>query len=100
MIEREKLEELFNKCGGRRSHYLILNDESPGFCKSLIKEGWIKELPNTGKRPWYVATTKLIVEFRTLSKQEIAQLQAIDEDIKGEQLEIKAEEIKKHVQQI
>jgi len=90
-IPEKKLQELYDRCDGRRSHYLILTDEPEEFIGLLVKEGWITYLTNSAKRPWYCATTKLITQFRELSKEELSQLKAIADDAEAQAI-IDAEE--------
>jgi len=72
-IPEKKLKELFERCDGRRSHYLILTDEPQDFLDLLEQEGWILTLKNGGNRPWYTATMKLITKFRDLADHEVKQ---------------------------
>lgn len=90
-IPEKKLRELYDRCNGRRSHYLILTDEPAEFIGLLVKEGWITHLKNGGNRPWYSATNKLITQFRELSKEELAQIKRQEEDAAAQAI-IDAEE--------
>lgn len=65
-VENEYLERLYNLCNGRRSHYLILREESEEDVKLLLREGWVTRLPNNSKqpKPWFVASEKLILRFQ------------------------------------
>lgn len=78
-ISETKLRELYDRCDGYRSHYLILTDEPAEFIGLLVKEGWITHLKNGSNRPWYCATNKLITQFRELSKEELAQIKSQEE---------------------
>jgi hypothetical protein len=86
------LESLYERCDGRRSHFLILTDELPEFLDFLVKEGWITLVKNTEKRPWYMATVKLITKFRELGKAEKAQLDNLAADQAAELAEFAAED--------
>lgn len=87
-ITDKALQELFDRCGGRRSHYLILNDEPKEFISLLEKEGWISYLNNGSKRPWYTATPKLIEKFRPLNELEKLQLNSLMEEEEQEKIDI------------
>jgi hypothetical protein len=90
-VPEHKIRELFDRCNGRRSNYLILTDEPKEFIGLLVEEGWIEYLKNGSKRPWYSATNKLITKYRELGDIEVKQLKAIEEDEKAEAI-IAAEE--------
>ena len=75
-ITEAALKELFDRCNGRRSNYLIMHAEPQEYRDLLEKEGWIVFLKNGGKQPWYTASQKLIEKFRELEKHEKAQLAA------------------------
>ena len=86
-ITEKNLKSLFNRCDGRRSHYLILTDEPDEFLALLVKEGWIQKLKNTADRPWFTATDKLITKFRDLGELEEKQLSHRAELAEQERLE-------------
>lgn len=77
-IPEKKLKELYDGCGGRRSHYLFMRDEPEEFVDLLVKEKWLKPVNNSSNAPMYVVTTQLIERFRPLDGNEKAQLKALD----------------------
>jgi len=77
-IPEKKLKELYDGCGGRRSHYLFMRDEPKEFVDLLVKEKWLKPVNNSSGSPMYVVTPQLIELFRPLEEQEKAQLKALD----------------------
>jgi hypothetical protein len=76
-ISDDKLQELFDRCNGRRSNYLILNDEPQNFIDLLKKEGWVIPLANSENRPWFTASMNLITKFRDLDATERKQQENI-----------------------
>ena len=75
-IENNKLEELYKACGGKMSHYIFLDNEDTEVIKLLVKDGYIKFVPNTSDKKMYTCTERLIIKFRILKKDESLQVEA------------------------
>ena len=90
-IPDKKLRELYDACDGRRSHHIKMADEPEEFRDLLVQEGWLTFL-RQAESPWYLATQKLIENFRELSKEEKAQLAFQKEQEVLEELEARRED--------
>lgn len=93
-IPEGKIRELYDRCNGRRSNYLIMNDEPKEFISLLVKEGWLTPLKNGGNKAWYAATDKLISRYREVSKIELDQIKFFDQQKSLENNELLKEEVR------
>ena len=76
------LEELYQKAGGSTSCFLFLESLDNKLLESLVKDNYLKKVPNSDKRKMFACTYKLVTKFRELRPNEIEQIKSYTKEIR------------------
>ncbi len=81
-INNMTVEELYKTVGGNTSHYIFPKTEEDILeFKKLAKEGYVKYVNNSNKKPMYVITIKTVQEVEGVLDEKdlrVKQLKALD----------------------